>query len=62
MEVPKVDRIFFFSTFRLCNDQAKQAKRAIINIQKGVFQIAECGINRQFTIFMIECTSNLIKP
>lgn len=43
MEVPKVDHMLFFSTFRLCNDQARQAERAIINIQKGVFQTAECG-------------------
>jgi len=48
MEVPKVDRMFFFSTFRLCNDQAKQAERAIINIQKGVFQTAECGYLQKY--------------
>jgi hypothetical protein len=44
MEGPKIDHLFFFSTFRLCDGQAKQAKRAIINIQKVVFQTAECGI------------------
>jgi len=48
MEVPKVDRMFFFSAFRLCNDQAKQAERAIINIQKGVFQTAECGYLQKY--------------
>ena len=43
MEVPKIDHMFFSSTFRLCDGQAKQAGRAIINIQKAVFQTAECG-------------------
>ena len=44
MEVPKIGHMFFSSTFRLCDSQAKQAERAIIYIQKAAFQTAECGI------------------